>query len=379
MAEKYDVVGDPNAHLVIMTDITPNSTDVLLMKLEKMQLELNAPAAENQHTEEIAHEKQEYTGTLPDETVTIADMNAFGYAYEGMLPLSTEKALEMYDQDLAPVFLLYPDGTEGQALDRSEIEEHAGMFGVETVEWEKVTAYQDRMEELAVSKPSREAMLLNDRNCMVGIYQLKDTPDNHGIAFASTDELEKQGAAPNRDNYALVYTFEVKPEQLADMESFLNDVFAKLNYDHPQDFPGHSLSVSDVVVVNNHGEKTAHFVDSWSFEQLRNFGQVKENPLRAVEDAIEQNDNNFDGLINNLPTADDIQKRAESGERISILEFAEAIQREQAQKQAQKPEKKPEKLTEKKPILGFLRQAKAAPKDLAKKEPTKSMTKGTVR
>ena len=48
---------------------------------------------------------------MPDEKVTIADMNAFGYSYEGMLPLSAEKALEMYDKDLAPVFLLYPDGT----------------------------------------------------------------------------------------------------------------------------------------------------------------------------------------------------------------------------------------------------------------------------
>ena len=137
--------------------------------------------------------------------------------------------------------------------------------------------------------------------------------------------------------------------------------------------------MSDVIVVNNRGEKSAHFVDSWSFEQLRNFGQVKENPLRAVEDAIEQNDNNFDGIINNLPTADDIQKRAESGERISILEFAEAIQRDQAQKQAQKPEKKPEKLAEKKSILGFLKQAKAAPKDPVKKDPEKAKTKGTVR
>ncbi len=379
LAEKYDVVGDPNAHLVIMTDVTPNSADVLLMKLEKMQLEMTAPTAENQHTEEKAHEKQEYTGKMPDETVTIEDMNAFGYAYEGMLPLSAEKALEMYDKDLAPIFLLYPDGTEGQALDRTEIEEHAGMFGIETAEWEKVVAYQEHLESLAVSEPSREAMLLNDNKCMVGIYQLKETPDNHGMAFASMKELEQQGLTPDRDNYTLVYTFEVKPEELENLPGFLDDVYGRFNYDRPEDFAGHSLSVSDVVVVNNHGEKSAHFVDSWSFEQLRNFGQVKENPLRAVEDAIEQNDNNFDGIINNLPTADDIQKRAESGERISILEFAEAIQREQAQKQAQKPEKKPEKLTEKKSILGFLKQAKAAPKDPVKKGPEKAKTKGTVR
>ena len=364
-------VGDPSMNSVIMVDVKPETMDALLIKLNEMQLELG-----------ISPEKPEYTGKMPDETVTIEDMNDYGYSYEGMLPLSAEKALELYDNDLAPVYLLWDDNTESMANSRQDIEEHDGMLGVEVEDWEKVVAYQEHLESLAVSEPSREAMLLNDNKCMVGIYQIKSSPENHGIAFAPMKELEQQGLTPDRDNYTLVYTFEVKPEQLADMPAFLNDVFAKFNIERPEDFSGHSLSVSDVIVVNNHGEKSAHFVDSWDMKTLEQFGQVRENPLKAVEDALEQNDNNFDGIINNLPTADELQKRAESGERISITEFAEAIRREQGQ--GQKPAAKgrtkaakPEQ--ERKSVLGFLKQAAAAKSAADQKEPTKAKTKGTER
>ena len=364
-------VGDPSMNSVIMVDVKPETMDALLIKLNEMQLERG-----------ISPEKPEYTGKMPDETVTIEDMNDYGYSYEGMLPLSAEKALELYDNDLAPVYLLRDDNTESMANSRQDIEEHDGMLGVEVEDWEKVVAYQEHLESLAVSEPSREAMLLNDNKCMVGIYQLKSSPENHGIAFAPMKELEQQGLTPDRGNYTLVYTFEVNPQELENLPEFLDDVYREFNIERPEDFKGHSLSVSDVIVVNNHGEKTAVYVDSWDMKPLEVFGQVRENPLKAVEDALEQNDNNFDGIINNLPTADELQKRAESGERISITEFAEAIRREQ--EQGQKPAvkgrtkaAKPEQ--EKKSVLGFLKQAAAAKGATDKKEPTKARakTKGT--
>ena len=364
-------VGDPSMNSVIMTDVKPETMDALLIKLNEMQLERG-----------ISPEKPEYTGKIPDETVTIEDMNDYGYSYEGMLPLSAEKALEMYDNDLAPVYLLWEDNSESMANSRQDIEEHDGMFGVEVEDWEKVAAYQEHLESLAASEPSREAMLLNDNKCMVGIYQLKSSPENHGIAFAPMKELEQQGVAPDRDNYTLVYTFEVHPEELENLPEFLDDVYGTFNYDRPEDFKGHSLSVSDVIVVNNHGEKTAVYVDSWDMKPLEVFGQVRENPLKAVEDALEQNDNNFDGIINNLPTVDEITKRAESGQQVSLMDLANAMKREQ--EQGQKPAAKgrtkaakPEQ--EKKSVLGFLKQAAAAKGTTDKKEPTKARakTKGT--
>ncbi|GFI45425.1 hypothetical protein IMSAGC019_00736 [Lachnospiraceae bacterium] len=69
----------------------------------------------------------------------------------------------------------------------------------------------------------------------------------------------------------------------------------------------------------------------------------KENPLKHVEDAIEQNDNNFDGIINNTPTADELEAKARSGGQISLAEYAAALkaEKEQGKKPGKKAEKKP--------------------------------------
>nr|WP_308310810.1 DUF4316 domain-containing protein [Schaedlerella arabinosiphila] len=69
----------------------------------------------------------------------------------------------------------------------------------------------------------------------------------------------------------------------------------------------------------------------------------KANPLKHVEDTIEQNDNNFDGIINNTPTADELEAKARSGEQISLAEYAAALKAEKEQGKKAEPGKKPEK------------------------------------
>ena len=98
----------------------------------------------------------------------------------------------------------------------------------------------------------------------------------------------------------------------------------------PKGFKGHSLSVSDVVVLHQNGQDTAHYVDSSGYRQVPEFLQPpeKENPLKHVEDTIEQNDNNFDGIINNTPSVDELEKKAKSGEQISLTDLADAIKAE---------------------------------------------------
>ena len=65
----------------------------------------------------------------------------------------------------------------------------------------------------------------------------------------------------------------------------------------------------------------------------------RDNPLKHVEDIVEQNDNNFDGLINNTPqtpTVADLEQRAKAGEAISVTDLAKAVKaekREQPQKE----------------------------------------------
>ena len=73
----------------------------------------------------------------------------------------------------------------------------------------------------------------------------------------------------------------------------------------------------------------------------------KADTLKHVEDAIEQNDNHFDGIINNTPTADELEAKARNGEQISLAEYAAALKAEKEQGKETKPGKK----TEKKPSI----------------------------
>ena len=126
IADKFEYPDKDSVHSfthLYVTDIKPSVIDNMVYKLNEMQQGL-----------EKAPEIQEYTGKLPDSKITIEERNAYGYDSNELLPLTAEKALEFFDNDTVSVYLLYPDGTEGQANDRSDIENHNGIFGVETDE-----------------------------------------------------------------------------------------------------------------------------------------------------------------------------------------------------------------------------------------------------
>ena len=153
------------------------------------------------------------------------------------------------------------------------------------------------------------------------IYQLKRGDETRDFRFEPYDRLAAAGRTADRANYDLIYTAELTPG------TSLEDIYTRFNIDHPKDFKGHSLSVSDVVVLHQNGQDTAHYVDSSGYRQVPEFLQPpeKENPLKHVEDTIEQNDNNFDGIINNTPSVDELEKKAKSGEQISLTDLADAI------------------------------------------------------
>ena len=156
------------------------------------------------------------------------------------------------------------------------------------------------------------------------IYQLKRGDETRDFRFEPYDRLASTGRTADRVNYDLIYTAELTPG------TSLEDIYTRFNIDHPKAFKGHSLSVSDVVVLHQNGQDTAHYVDSSGYRQVPEFLQPpeKENPLKHVEDTIEQNDNNFDGIINNTPSVDELEKKAKSGEQISLTDLADAIKAE---------------------------------------------------
>ena len=222
------------------------------------------------------------------------------------------------------------------------------------------------------------------------IYQLKRGDETRDLRFEPYDRLIATGHSVDAANYDLIYTADLTPDMT------LGSIWETFNIDHPKDFKGHSLSVSDVVVLHQNGQDTAHYVDSIGYKQVPEFLHPKQevtlspdelttgeqittprgnfhvtamtreqmeaagygfhhqsedgkhlimgngtrafavaaeppekaNPLKHVEDTIEQNDNNFDGLINNTPqtpTVDALEQKAKSGEPISLTELADAI------------------------------------------------------
>ena len=190
------------------------------------------------------------------------------------------------------------------------------------------------------------------------IYQLKRGDETRDFRFEPYDRLAATGRTADRANYDLIYTAELTPG------TSLEDIYTRFNIDHPKDFKGHSLSVSDVVVLHQNGQDTAHYVDSSGYRQVPEFLQPpeKENPLKHVEDTIEQNDNNFDGIINNTPqtpTVADLEQRAKAGEAISVTDLAKAVKAEKREQ----PQKKPSIL---KKLDEYKKQAAQQPKDKQK-------------
>lgn len=99
------------------------------------------------------------------------------------------------------------------------------------------------------------------------IYQIKGGDETRDFRFEPYDRLQAAGNVVDRANYELVYTAPLAPE------TSLEDIYTRFNIDHPKDFKGHSLSVSDVVVLHQNGQDAAHFVDSVGFRQVPEFLQ----------------------------------------------------------------------------------------------------------
>ena len=233
------------------------------------------------------------------------------------------------------------------------------------------------------------------------IYQIKGGDETRDFRFEPYDRLQAAGNVVDRANYELVYSAPLAPE------TSLEDIYTRFNIDHPKDFKGHSLSVSDVVVLHQNGQDTAHYVDSVGFRQVPEFLQEqkqltpdelttgetiqtprgtfhvtamsreqieaagygfhhqsddgkylimgngtrafavaaeqpeKANPLKHIEDTVEQNDNNFDGIINNTPTVDELEAKVKAGETISLVDLANAVKADKERGKEAKPEKKP--------------------------------------
>ena len=265
---------------------------------------------------------------------------------------------------------------------------------------QKQQAVQTPQEQPAAEAPAPEQAQPQTQDTF-SIYQLKRGDETRDFRFEPYDRLQAAGLAVDPANYDLIYTAPLAPDMS------LDDIFTRFNIDHPADFKGHSLSVSDVVVLHQAGQDTAHYVDSVGYQQVPEFlreqqeltpdarmtgEQIKtprgsfrvtdmtreqmeaagygfhhqsedgkyfimgngtrafavaatqpESPIKHIEDAVEQNDNSFDGIINNTPpppTVDELEAKVQAGEQISLLDLADAIKADK-ERGGGTPEKKP--------------------------------------
>lgn len=218
---------------------------------------------------------------LPDPMIGLSEMREYGYTWNEMLPLTQEKALELFDHDL-PVYLLHNDGSETTVEDRKQITEHDGIFGIEKGDWENERKLRSMQAELSDNQINKEAQLLYGSSDKYGIYQLKHNPELKHLRFEGTESLKRMGITKDNfdaikpENYELIYVGNLSELQEQTQGETLEAIYEKFNIAHPEDYRGHSLSVSDIVVLHQNGENSAHFVDSLGFTGLPDFMQTLE-------------------------------------------------------------------------------------------------------
>ena len=268
------------------------------------------------------------TDTPADPAISVEARNAYGYTDDAMLPLTKERAMELFERDV-PVYLLYGDNTEAMAFEQTEILNHDGIFGIDRADWEAVK------EQFPVITESRwqKAFQQNpaDSYC---IYQLRRDPELAELRFMNSQYLREHGLEPAFDHYEAVYSGSLPSD--GSTEARLDDLYMKFNTAHPQDFTGHSLSVSDIVVLKQQGAVSSHYVDSVGFVQFPAF--LPDNYLKNAEMSMEDDYGMIDGIINNGPK-EQPETKPKAPDLSALFEAARQVVQED--KQVSEPGKKP--------------------------------------
>ena len=92
---------------------------------------------------------------------------------------------------------------------------------------------------------------------IIKILQLKRSDDLHYHRFLGWDHLKIHGLKFDIKNYDEVYEY-------ASDDTDLENIFIKFQGSKPEGYKGHSLSVSDVVMIDN----DIYYVDSFGFKKI---------------------------------------------------------------------------------------------------------------
>ena len=253
--------------------------------------------------EEIARKVQEEepvqapdNGYMPDPSMSIEAMNAYGYTDSDMLPLSKERALELFERDV-PIYMLYDGNTEAMAFEAEDIVLFSGCFGITREDWDAIKDQIPPMD-MEMVRQKREQAFHESPGDTYAIYQLKRDPSTAELSFMNSEWLQAHGIEPKYENYELIYTGALTQD--GSQIDKLEDLYRIFNIEHPQDFTGHSLSISDIVALKQAGVVSYHYVDSIGYKELTNFRNT-DNHLKNAEMQMEDDYGMIDGVINNAP------------------------------------------------------------------------------
>ena len=301
--------------------------DAACQQMQEQVSQQTAETADTQLPDAQEQSLDEYP--IPDSEVSVSDMQGYGYFYDGMLPVTRERALELDAAGLT-VYILHEDNTESMVFDTEEIMEHGGLFGVEHEEWEQSPAFHEKVLERQDRQLEREQAFLAHEGSCFAIYQVsRDDPQN--VRFMNLDWLQSHNLAVDRNNYDMIYTAPLNGSG-STMEQ-LETLYKQFNLQKPVDFHSPSLSVSDIVAIKQDGKVSCHYCDSVGFTEIPGF--LPDNPLKNAEMMLEDDYGMIDGIINNgpkEPTVAQLEQQARSGQPISLMDLAEAVHREERDK-----------------------------------------------
>lgn len=196
------------------------------------------------------------------------DFEEAGLYQPPMTDLDKDEALRMFDAE-ETVFLITTYPRPIAVRERMEIERGPEHYLMERVDVERIRTLEKRMQEYPQIKSLKEAKLLLGTENRYGIYQIIDGSPGREYEFMDINFIERHGYQVKKEDYELIYSDEMR------YGDTLDSLYEKFNIAHPADYTGHSLSVSDIVVLNENGNVKAYFVDSISFRELPDFLQLE--------------------------------------------------------------------------------------------------------
>lgn len=232
----------------------------------------------------LIEEAKEQIDSLPDSMIGLSELHEAGFYSESMLPLTRERAVELHHEGVTVYGLTGAVGGQEQSqrvmnLER-DILQHDGLFGVTKFEWENYRRSQETVMTPEEKAKIKETLLLESDGNRYGIYQINSGQEERGYQFLSLEAAKEMGFTVDGKDYQMVYS-----ERLRDATT-LDNLFERFNIERPNDFTGHSMSVSDVIIMNRGGRLTAYYVDSFGFTELPDFvsqrtEMLNVNPVKA--------------------------------------------------------------------------------------------------